>query len=167
MIPSVLTNMNLHINGNSYAGNVTEVSPPKLAVKVEEHRAGGMEAPIDMDLGLEKMDAEFTLSGWDADAQSYFGLASGNSFSGVFRGAFRDTLGVVKGVMLTMRGILKEIDPGSWKPGEKSETKYSVNLSYYQAQVDGVVVHQIEPIACVRIVNGVDQAAAVRAALGI
>ena len=51
MIPEVLHNTNMFVGGNSLQGDVPSLNLPKLSVKVEEYRAGGMDAPIDMDMG--------------------------------------------------------------------------------------------------------------------
>ena len=41
----LLKNINLFIDGRGYAGKVDEFDPPKLTIKTEEFRAGGMDAP--------------------------------------------------------------------------------------------------------------------------
>lgn len=49
----ILKNFNLFVDGRGYAGNVSEYTPPNLAVQTEDHRAGGMDAPIALDMGME------------------------------------------------------------------------------------------------------------------
>ena len=61
MIADVLKNMNLFVDGRGYAGVVDELTPPKLTMKTEEHRAGGMDAPVELDMGMEKLEASFSL----------------------------------------------------------------------------------------------------------
>ena len=46
----ILKNFNLFVDGRGYAGRTEEVTPPKLTIKTEELRAGGMDAPISIDL---------------------------------------------------------------------------------------------------------------------
>ena len=70
-------------------------------------------------------------------------------------------------VVATLRGGLREVDPGEWKPGEKAEFKYAVSVTYYKLEIDGRVMFEIDPVNCVRVIDGVDQLAAERAALGI
>ena len=55
MIPKILKNFNLFIDGRGYAGKCDEVNPPKLNIKSEEYRAGGLDAPIPIDMGMEKL----------------------------------------------------------------------------------------------------------------
>ena len=48
MVPQTLYNMNAHIDGVSFAGDITSFTLPKMTLKTEEHRAGGMDAPVEM-----------------------------------------------------------------------------------------------------------------------
>jgi P2 family phage contractile tail tube protein len=167
MIPQTLTNMNLFVDGKGYAGIATEVNPPKLTRKTEEHRGGGMDGPVTLGLGMEQLEANFTTIGIQKDVLSFFGLADDTAFSGSFRGSFKEQTGEVVAAIITLRGMLSEADPGSWKPGEKNEYKYTLKANYYKMELDGAVVHELDPINCIRIVNGNDEAAAERAAIGI
>ena len=54
MLNDILKNMSLFVDGRGYAGNVDELNLPKLALKTEEFRGGGMDAPIEIDMGMEK-----------------------------------------------------------------------------------------------------------------
>ena len=67
----------------------------------------------------------------------------------------------------TFRGMLEEVDPGNWKAGDKAETKFNAALSYYKLEVDGQVVYELDPANCIRIINGKDEAAAERQAIGM
>ena len=167
MIPQTLTNLNLFIAGRGCAGRVMEIQLPKLKRKAEGYRAGGMDAEIDMPVGLEKLEGGFTLAGIDPDTLAFFGIADGTQFSGRFHGAMRDQKGAVVAVIVTWRGLLVEVDMGNWKPGDKSETKCTTTLSYYKLEVDNKVVFEIDPVACIRIINGTDELAAERAAIGL
>ncbi|MFK7701361.1 phage major tail tube protein [Pseudomonas caspiana] len=167
MIPQVLFNLNLFVDGVSFNGDVASLTLPKLTLKTEEHRAGGMDAPIEMDMGMEKGEASFVTVGVRRKSLKYFGLADGTAFNGTFRGAFKGLRSTVVPVVVTLRGMLKEVDMGDWKPGDKAEIKHAVALTYWKVEVDGLVMYEIDPLAMVRVVDGVDQLAAVRSALGL
>ena len=66
-----------------------------------------------------------------------------------------------------VRGYVREVDWGTWKPGEKSPLKCMMAVRYYRFLHDGDVLHEIDVDNMVRIVNGVDQLEAQRQALGI
>ncbi len=167
MIPQTLYNFNLFVGADSYAGVASQLTLPKLKVKTEDYRAGGMDAPVKMDMGLEALDAAFSMTGVAPDVLAYFGLADQSSFHGVFRGAFKDQKGAVVAAVATFQGMLQEVDMGDWKAGDKAETKYNVNCSYYKLEVDGKAIIEIDPVAGIRVVNGQDQLTKVRAALGV
>lgn len=167
MVPQTLTNMNLFVAGSSYAGMATQLQLPKLKRKTEAHRGGGMDAEIDMAVGMEKMEAGFTLTGIDRQSLGYFGIADGSAFNGNFRGAFTDRKGKVSKAIATFRGLLTEVDMGNWEAGKKNETKYTLTPDYYKLEVDGAVVYELDPVNCIRIINGRDELAAERDALGI
>ncbi|MCE0459950.1 phage major tail tube protein [Pseudomonas uvaldensis] len=167
MIPETLANLNLFVDGVSFQGDVPSLTLPKLTLKVEEHRGGGMDAPVELDMGMEKQEANFTTTGVRRESLKFFGLADGTAFNGTFRGAYKGLKGKVTPVIVTLRGTLKEVDMGDWKPGDKAEIKHSVGLTYYKLEVDGRTVYEIDPLGMRRVINGVDQLAAQRSALGL
>ncbi len=167
MIPQTLFNTNLFVDGISFAGDVPSLSLPKLTLKTDDYRAGGMDAAIEMDQGMEKLEASFSTKGVRREAMSKFGLADQSAFNSVFRGSFKGQKGATTGVIATLRGMLKEVDTGDWKPGEAAEMKFAIALSYYKLEVGGRALYEIDPINCVRVINGVDQLAQVRRDLGL
>ncbi|RMS09517.1 Major tail tube protein [Pseudomonas coronafaciens pv. coronafaciens] len=167
MIPETLSNLNLFVDGVSFQGDVPSLTLPKLTIKTEEHRAGGMDAPVELDMGMEKQEANFTTTGVRRESLKFFGLADGTAFNSVFRGAFKGLKGKITPVVVTLRGRLKEVDMGDWKPGDKSEIKHSVAVTYYKLEVDGRLIYEIDALGMKRVTNGVDQLAAERSALGL
>ncbi|MFP3614888.1 phage major tail tube protein [Paraburkholderia terricola] len=167
MTPETLYNFNVYSDGKGFAGRATQCTLPKLKIKTDDHRAGGMDAPVKVDLGMEALEAAFQMSTMERDVLKFFGLADATAFNGVFRGAFRDIKGATKAVATTFRGMLSEVDGGDWKPGEKVDAKFTVSLTYYKLEIDGAVVHEIDVLGMVRIINGVDQLAEIRKAIGM
>jgi len=163
----VLKNLNLFVDGRGYAGQVEEFNPPKLTLKTEEFRGGGMDLPIDITMGMEKLMGDFSLISFDRDVLSLFGVTEGAVVPFVVRGALESFDGTVTKVIHPMRGKITELDEGTWKAGEKPSLKVSVSLRYYKLQHGDTTVHEIDAENMVRIINGVDALAAVRAALGI
>lgn len=160
-------NLNLFVDGRGYAGQVMEFTPPALALQVEDFRAGGMDAPIEVELGMEKLEASFVLSAYDRNTLGLWGIAPGREVQFTLREALESYDGTVKAVVHNLRGKLRKIDPGSSKPGEIPTLTHEVAVTYYRQQHDGATVHEIDVINMVRIINGVDRLAAQRAALGL
>ncbi|MDO9403955.1 MAG: phage major tail tube protein, partial [Polaromonas sp.] len=167
MIPEMLTNCVMFVDGVSFSGDVPSMTLPKLSIKSEEYRGGGMSGPVDLPTGLEKLEAAFTTSGVRKEALKFFGLADQTACNLVFRGSFKGQKGTVKAVTLTLRGSLKEVDMGDWKPGDKAEIKHAVAVTYYKLEIDGRVMYEIDFANMVQVINGVDQLAAERSALGL
>ncbi|MFJ3259833.1 phage major tail tube protein [Pseudomonas sp. NPDC086581] len=167
MVPQTLFNTNLFIDGVNFSGDVPSLTLPKLTVKTEEYRGGGMDAAIEMDQGLEKLEASFSTKGARRDAMKFFGLADQTAFNGVFRGAYKAQKGQFTPAVATLRGQLKELDPGEWKPGGEAEFKFALAVSYYKLELEGRVMFEIDPVNGVRVIDGVDQLAGMRAALGM
>ncbi|AHC82700.1 hypothetical protein X970_12005 [Pseudomonas monteilii SB3101] len=166
-IPQILANTNLFVDGKSFQGDVPSLTLPKLALKMEEYRPGGMDMPIEMDVGMEKMEANFTTTGVRGDSLKFFGLADGNAFNGVFRGSFKIQKGQTLAVVVTLRGALKELDMGDWKAGDKAELKHGIAVTYYKLEVGGEVIYEIDPVGMKRVIDGVDQLASQRVDLGL
>jgi len=167
MIPEMLTNCVMFVDGVSFSGDVPSMTLPKLSIKTEEYRGGGMSGPVDLPTGLEKLEAAFTTNGVRKEALKFFGLADQTACNLVFRGSFKGQKGTVKSVTVTMRGSLKEVDMGDWKPGDKAEVKHAVAVTYYKLEIDGRVMFEIDFANMVQVINGVDQLAAERSALGL
>lgn len=167
MLNDILKNMNLFVDGYGYAGNVEELTPPKLTLKTEEMRNGGMDAPVDIEMGMEKLEASFSLTKYDAGVLKIFGLAPGNNKQVTFRGSLSGEDGTETGVVIQLRGMLKEADPGSWKPGDKATLKGTFAVRYYKQTIGDEVIHEIDVPNMIRIINGVDQLKQTRANLGL
>lgn len=58
MIPETFVNFNLFVDGTTFASAATSVTPPKLKIKTDEHRGGGMDAPVKMDMGMEALEGK-------------------------------------------------------------------------------------------------------------
>lgn len=166
-LENILRNFNLFIDGRGYAGQCEEVSVPKLTLKTEEFRNGGMDSPIKIELGLEVLECSFTLTKYDPNVLKLFGLAPGNSKPLTFRGSVIGEDGVETAVVIQVQGVITEIDQGSWKAGDKSTLKGSVACKYYKHTIGGVVIHEIDVVNMIRKINGVDQLAVTRANIGM
>lgn len=168
MIDDILRNVNAFVDGRGYAGRISMLQLPKLTVKTEDYRGGGMDGTARIDMGLEPMEAMLESNAIDADLLQSWGVGEGNLTPWTFRGAVADGVGgTVKAVVAEIRGYCSELDLGDWKPGEVVPMKCKVEARYYKLQHDGVVAHEVDVDNMVRIVNGTDVLAAQRTALGI
>lgn len=163
----VIKNQNLYVDGRGYAGQLQEVNPPKLTLVMEDFRGGGMDAPVELTMGMEKLEADFTLISYDRNVLSLFGVAEGSTVPFVIREALESFDGTTTQVVHTMRGKIKSLDSGTHQPGKVAPLKVALALQYYKQTHGGLVIHEIDPLNMVRIINGTDVLAAQRAALGM
>lgn len=166
-MPSKLKNLNLFLDGQTHIGIVAEVTIPKVALKTEEWRGGGMIGSIDIDQGLDKIEPEFTMGGLVASAVRQFGATRHDAALLRFAGAFQDDgSGRVQAFEMICRGRYTELDFGNAKPGDDTEHKSKMSASYLKLSVDGEEWLEIDKLGSVFRVFGVDRYAEIRAALG-
>lgn len=166
-LPSKLKNMNLFHDGVSFIGQVPEVTLPKLAIKGESYRGGGMVGEIQLDQGIDKLEMEFTAGGLLLQPLRQFGAVQHDAVLLRFAGAFQsESASRVQSVEVIGRGRHMEIDMGNAKPGSDTEHKIKSALSYYKLVVDGRTEIEIDVLGGVFIVDGIDRYAEIRAAIG-
>lgn len=163
----VLKNINLFVDGRGYAGQIDEYNAPDLTLVTEDYRAGGMDAPVTLDMGMEALETSFSLIAYDRDVLALFGVAEGNTVPFVARGALESYDGTVTPVVHTMRGKITQISRGTWAPGEKPQLQITMRLDYYREEHGGQLVHEIDVENMKRVVNGTDRLAEIRDALGL
>lgn len=163
----VFKNVNLFFAGNSFAGEVVEVNLPKLKVKTEEFRGGGMDAPVDITQGIEKLTTDFTVKQYSPLLVGSASPREGADQSFIMRGALEDWDSTVAPMVVIMRGKVTEVDRGSLKPGAESQLKISMTLDYYSEEVAGEMVTEIDVMNVTYLTNGRDALSDIRNALGM
>jgi P2 family phage contractile tail tube protein len=166
-LPSKLKNMNFFNDGTSYIGQVPEVSIPKLARKFEGYRGGGMDAEVQIDMGGEPIEFEWTAGGLIDQIYEQFGAATVDGVMLRWVGAYQDdSTGQYKACEIVARGRHQEIDPGTGKPGDDTAQKIKTVCAYYKLTIDGRVVIEKDEANMIFIVGGVDRLAEQRAIIG-
>lgn len=165
--PQRLQNFAVFADGRGYMGLATELNLPKVTSKTEEFRAGGMDTPLEVITGTEKLEASFTLAEYNADVMALWGVTTSAETQFTFRGAMQRQGEDAVAVVATIGGRVKELDPGTWKAGDQATLKTSLAVTYYRLTIDGVDVIEIDSINMKRSIGGVDQLASQRTALGI
>ncbi|MEM7047001.1 MAG: phage major tail tube protein [Pseudomonadota bacterium] len=165
-IPKTLRNFTAFVDGRGYAGRIEEIELPKLTLKTEEWRGGGMDAPIEIDLGMEKIETTLTFAEYDRELFKLFGLADGNRVGLTLRGAVQAD-SASEAVIVTLRGLVKELDAGTWKAGDQASLKMMVAARYYKLEIGGQTIIEIDTENMIRRIGGSDQLASQRQALGV
>lgn len=167
-LPAKLKNFAVFVDGENYMGEVPEVTLPTLSRKMDEYRSGGMNMPVDLDFGMEKMEAEIKAAGWFPDLLKTWGEPTADGVLLRFAGALQaDDTGTITACEVVLRGRFSEFDPGSAKAGDATEHTYKLACSYYKITLGGSIVLEIDAVNMIEVVDGTDRMDQVRAALGI
>ncbi len=167
-LPRKLKNFNLFNDGRSYLGEVTSITLPKLSRKMEEYLAAGMNGPVEVDFGNEKLELEWTAGGLLESALTQYGATSHNATVLRFAGAYQnDDTGDVTAVEITVRGRHREIDMGDAKVGEDTEHKYTTTCSYYKLVANNETLIELDFVNAIENIGGEDRLSGIRSALGI
>ena len=166
MNDNILKNLNVSVDGRGFAGMATEFVPPKLDIIYEQIRAGGMDSSAPVDMGMEPMECEMTLSGYDAELLKLWGL-TGDNVPLTARGALQSDDGTVKAIAINLQGKFVGLDMGTWKPGDQSPKKMKMVPTYYKLTIADEELIEIDVPNMIRKISGVDQLAEIRSALGL
>jgi len=169
-LPRKLKHLNLFMDGGNWIGVSEDYTPAKLSQKFEAYRGGGMMGAANIHMGLDDsaLDTSFTFGGVEADLVKRMGVARIDGVALRFAGSFqRDDTGEVVPVEIVQRGRFKELDRGTFKSGDNSQSKISMVNTYYKETMNGVVLCEIDLINMIWIVDGVDLMAEHRKAIGL
>lgn len=169
MLPRKVKFFQLFVDGRGYAGEGEEFTVPKLTRKMEEYRAGGMQGPIDIDLGVEKIEADFTLGEYNEDIMRQWGICdnAGVKLRLMASTERDDQICEVTPHEIVMHGRWKEIDSGTWKGGDSSTMKVSVTISYLKWIINGDDFIEIDLPNVIFVVDGEDRLLIHRQAIGM
>lgn len=168
MLPRVLKDFTLFIDGVGYAGLADEITLPKLTRQMEDHQAGGMLGPVKLDLGMDAMSLEFTISEFNPDLLKLWGNANASGIGARFLGSLvSQDGGGTDAIEVSVRGRFEEIDPGTAKKKENGKLKLKMPLTYYRYTHNAEPLIEIDLIGGKESVGGTDLSAAVMKALGI
>jgi uncharacterized protein len=167
-LPAKLKNFVLFNAADSYQGQVSEITLPKLTLKTDDWRGAGMLGEVKVDMGIDPQPIECKAGGYMAGVMRQFGVAQ---FDGVllrFVGAYQaDDSGRVFPAELIVRGRHTEIDPGTAKAGDSNDFGWTTAWTYLKWTVGGFTDVEIDLVNMVLITGGIDRMADVRAALGL
>jgi P2 family phage contractile tail tube protein len=156
-VNNILRKFVCFVDGFGKLGDCEAATLPVLTVKTEEYRGGGMDTPVEVDLGTEKLEFKFTMTSVDDQVIEKWGLAPGQQKQFTLRGSLASSAGEVANVVANMRGIIKNIDFQEFKPGDKMSVEFQVALDYYKLSKGDRVMIEIDIENVKRIVGGVDQ----------
>jgi P2 family phage contractile tail tube protein len=112
---------------------------PVLQRKYQDHHAGGSRVGIEIDVGIEKLEATFSLIGWDPEVLAQFGLGSRVQRAYTAYGVIRDKrTGRSFEAKAVMEGQLGKVESDAFQRGELQGHEYMINgFMSYALHFDG------------------------------
>ena len=168
MLPRTLRNFSLFIDGQGFAGRVTECTLPTLEINLEEYRAGGLDAPVEIDQGMSASRLGVHPRGIRPRGDQALRPLRPERCSGHHPRALQrngDTAAV--SLVANFTGHIKNFDPGSLEAGAMTEATFTMGLRYYRLSIANEDLVEIDVENMVRTINGTDQLASLREAMGV
>ncbi|MEB8638663.1 phage major tail tube protein [Cronobacter muytjensii] len=136
----------------------TEYTPTDLKITEGVFKSGSMDTGITMDDGMEPMSTSFKVSGSDADVMGCFGFIPGKKVRFEIRSAFTDTNASQWEQVDTYDGIITAITDDPRGIDSKTAAGQTVNVAprYFKRVQNGKEIYEIDPIQCIRRINGVN-----------
>jgi len=161
-------NANVYIDGNNFLGKAREVRLPTVSVQKTEHRPLGTFATIALPQGIERMEIGIIFETFNADA-----FKRTNPFSAVnltIRAVQQEydahgNLVTNKQVRVYAKGSFRSAELGNVTAQESGTRTLTFDLNYYKLEIAGQVIHEIDPLNSIYIVNGKDLLATARTML--
>ncbi|WP_273745795.1 phage major tail tube protein [Morganella morganii] len=167
-MPKKLFMFDLFINGQTYLGQVEEVTPPKLTMKTEDYQGGGMLGAVAVNLGFDAgaLDMDVAMGGLNIELiKQWGGIIDSLQFR--FAGSYYDdATGETTADEIQTRGRFNELDQGTAKAGDNTQHKYTLKNTYCKITANGQDIFELDLINMKWIVDGVDRLAEHRANIG-
>lgn len=168
-LPKILKDFNLFGDGHNWQGQIQTIALPELARRTVEYEGGGMDGPIEVDMGNQLMEMTWTPGGLLVDGlYDTYGSPIHDAALLRFTGSYEsDEDGTVVPVEVVVRGRHKTLGSGEAQKGENAGGEITTTISYYKLVIDGETVIERDVPGMVFRVRGEDRLAERRAALGL
>ena len=167
-MPKKLFMFDLFIDGQTYLGQVEEVTPPKLSLKTEDYQGAGMVGSVAVMMGFDSgaLDMDASMGGLMSELlESWGATIDGKQFR--FAGSYYDdSTGESVPCEIQTRGRFTELDFGSAKAGDNTQHKYTIKNTYCKITIDNKETFEVDLLNMVWKVNGKDMLEKHRANIG-
>ncbi|POX19225.1 phage major tail tube protein [Serratia marcescens] len=157
-MPKKLFMFDVFINGQTYLGQVEEVTVPKLTLKTEDYQGAGMPGSVAVLMGLDggALDMEVTMGGLESDLLKTFG-GTLDSLQLRFAGSYYDdATGQAVACEIQTRGRFTELDWGSAKAGDNTQHKYTLKNAYCKVNINNAEIFEVDLLNLIWKVDGKD-----------
>lgn len=157
---NTIHNANIYIDGNSLLGRVDEFKLPTIKFKMVDHKAVGMVGTIKLPAGIEALEGEVKWNSFYADVwakvlnpfapvqlQARGNLETHNSNGRIAQVSY----------VVFLTAAFYEVPMGDFKQNDKSEFQSKYHANYLKQRVNNVDILEVDAMANIYKVNGVDQ----------
>lgn len=167
-LPRILKDFNLFGDGHNWQGMISTLTMPELSRRMVEYEGGGIDGPVELDLGQENIELEWSPGGLLPEIFDSYGSPIHDAAMLRFVGSYEsDEDGEVVPVEIVVRGRHKTIGMGEASKGDANTQSVTTTCSYYKLTINGQVKIEIDKPGYVFIVDGTDRLAERRQALGL
>lgn len=155
-----VTNANIYVDGNCLLGKAEEIKLPDITAMMSEHKALGMVGKIELPSGFEKLEGEIKWNSFYRDVW----LKMNNAYSMVqlqVRSSV-ETYGAMGRMqqqpLVTFLSVMFKKNPmGTFKQNDNAEFSSSFACYYIKQQLAGEDLLELDTLANIYKVGGVDQ----------
>ena len=155
-----ITNANIYVDGNCLLGQAEEVKLPEISAIMAEHKALGMVGKIELPAGFDKLEGEIK---WNSYYRDVF-LKMNDPYTMTqlqIRSSVETygSLGRMQQVpLVTFLSVMFKKNPmGTFKQNENAEFPSSFACYYVKQQLNGEDMIELDVLANIYKVNGVDR----------
>ena len=155
-----VTNANIYVDGNCLLGKAEEIKLPDITAMMSEHKALGMVGKIELPSGFEKMEGEIKWNSFYRDVW----LKMNNPYSMVQLQVRSnvETYGAMGRMqqqpLVTFLSVMFKKNPmGTFKQNDNAEFSSSFACYYIKQQLAGEDMLELDVLANIYKVGGVDQ----------
>lgn len=155
-----VTNANIYVDGNCLLGKAEEIKLPDITAMMSEHKALGMVGKIELPSGFEKMEGEIKWNSFYRDVW----LKMNNAYSMVQLQVRSnvETYGAMGRMqqqpLVTFLSVMFKKNPmGTFKQNDNAEFSSSFACYYIKQQLAGEDMLELDTLANIYKVGGVDQ----------
>ena len=164
-----VTNANVYVNGNSILGQAEEVKVPEVKHKGSEHKALGLMGSPEFFAGIDKLEATIKWNSFYADTLKLFAdpftslslqvRASLEEYGSTGRTA-------EKPVVIYLTAQSSNFPSASFKQHDNVDVESTLRCTYYKMVIDGKDIIEVDIMANIYKVGGVDMLAGYKANIG-
>jgi len=162
--PRKIRNYNCFVDGVGYFGKIAEATMPELALTTADHRGGGMDAPVNVDMGMEALEAELKFAEFLPEVMGMFGTRQRIVLRG---GAMGEADFQADSLVFTLRGRFTKHGQDNFTGGNDVMLIMGAAVDQFRVELNGQVIHDIDVEAGKRVIDGNDQLASMRLAMGL